>query len=644
MGFLKRIFSIGNKKNKKERPQIVHNVDARLRAIEEEEHEAAVGRLLRSSSTRYTVVSEAEYSSLPPLPHPINHVIQANNPNAIRTPGASTASIASSTLSRHGTYNVTVHKRKQHILAELQSATYPDDVAPSGRTPDAPQPELSLQLLELRSHPSVASLLDMYDEQGRIPDQAFSNSPPTPEHKERAQTRRNGSTLRQLLGEPASMNSRKDNSAGSAEGDISWAERFLGEVDSVSSTTSSVDLPTPSIHNAPFDKQNTIHNISLATDHDFFVNTNENSAISSMEVEVSLGDSLPSVEMRSAAGSYKSPDTMIPQRASQIFHFLTERRRPTYINDHERSLPELPSTFSDSSNEGSQNQSSNGHSHSSDHSFDATTQTHSAVHLSNTPISRPNHNIPQFTLAAAGNNPSHTVIDTTAVKTTPINATKTVWVASNAGKRDGDTDAPTRVIITAPTPSGKTGTPSRIPRGPRVQYRNSSSSSTKVRRPATLAERANSAAPRTQRARPYDQFAHLPSKTGHRRTPRSSSSSARSRDIEIGPPTRLSGRGSGTRAILSELDKENDNELTVKCTLPSTPIRSKSDSKSLFRGTITPSLFHPPHISPDLSSDLSPVGKEVMMSVRQKHSRARNVERQRSDANGGRFGFTAPRA
>lgn len=66
MGFLKRIFSIGSKKNKK-RPQIVHNVDARLRAIEEEEHEAAVGRLLRSSSARYAVVSEADYSSMPPL-------------------------------------------------------------------------------------------------------------------------------------------------------------------------------------------------------------------------------------------------------------------------------------------------------------------------------------------------------------------------------------------------------------------------------------------------------------------------------------------------------------------------------------------------------------------------------------------------
>ena len=67
MGFLKRIFSLGSKKNKKQHPHLVRNADPKLRALEEEEHEAVIGRLLRSSSTRYTVVSEVEYSSLPPL-------------------------------------------------------------------------------------------------------------------------------------------------------------------------------------------------------------------------------------------------------------------------------------------------------------------------------------------------------------------------------------------------------------------------------------------------------------------------------------------------------------------------------------------------------------------------------------------------
>lgn len=90
-------------------------------------------------------------------------------------------------------------------------------------------------VLRLRSDPSVASLLDLYDSHGCLSDEAFSNaspSPPsTPVHRQedeprgtqtkegRAQVRRNGSTLRQLLGSPA---------ASSGDGDISWAERFLG--------------------------------------------------------------------------------------------------------------------------------------------------------------------------------------------------------------------------------------------------------------------------------------------------------------------------------------------------------------------------------------------------------------------------------
>jgi hypothetical protein len=66
----------------------------------------------------------------------------------------------------------------------------------------------------------------MYDEHGRIPAKAFSNSPPSPQKQGRAQTQRSGSTLRQLLGNPPSLISRTGNDA--SEGDISWAERFLG--------------------------------------------------------------------------------------------------------------------------------------------------------------------------------------------------------------------------------------------------------------------------------------------------------------------------------------------------------------------------------------------------------------------------------
>ena len=63
MGFLKRFFSIGSrrKKNKRILPDPV------LGRIQEEEQEAAASRLLRSSSSRFTVVSEVDYSNLPPM-------------------------------------------------------------------------------------------------------------------------------------------------------------------------------------------------------------------------------------------------------------------------------------------------------------------------------------------------------------------------------------------------------------------------------------------------------------------------------------------------------------------------------------------------------------------------------------------------
>lgn len=82
------------------------------------------------------------------------------------------------------------------------------------------------RLLRLRQDPSVASLLNMYDDKGCISATAFSNTPPNAAPLEelpgRQQVKRSGSTLRQLLGEPDVED------AGAAEGDISWAERYLG--------------------------------------------------------------------------------------------------------------------------------------------------------------------------------------------------------------------------------------------------------------------------------------------------------------------------------------------------------------------------------------------------------------------------------
>jgi hypothetical protein len=94
-----------------------------------------------------------------------------------------------------------------------------DSKTPRNLVPVTPRDQNRLR--HLRQDPSVASLLDMYDSHGRLDDKAFSNTPESVIKDGRAQVKRSGSTLRQLLGNPKSRNSV-------TEGDISWAERVLG--------------------------------------------------------------------------------------------------------------------------------------------------------------------------------------------------------------------------------------------------------------------------------------------------------------------------------------------------------------------------------------------------------------------------------
>ena len=132
-----------------------------------------------------------------------------------------------------GTYVVRVHGRRVHTRTEFPNANPSLDTPKyssrdedeanlkSPRHPTPVTPRDQNRLCRLRQDPSVASLLDMYDSQGRLDDNAFSNTPETTMKDGRAQVKRSGSTLRQLLGNPKSRNSM-------TEGDISWAERFLG--------------------------------------------------------------------------------------------------------------------------------------------------------------------------------------------------------------------------------------------------------------------------------------------------------------------------------------------------------------------------------------------------------------------------------
>ncbi|TDL23951.1 hypothetical protein BD410DRAFT_720025 [Rickenella mellea] len=229
MGFLKRFFSMGSKKNKKKRneqPLFDPNLHRERRRREEQEQEAVASRLLRSSSAHFAVVSEVDYSSLPPIPHPINTV-------SSRT--TTTSPIRAPSIQSKNSYVVTVHGRMTHSYTEFPNAypTTPDrdrnDFLEPPRRKSMPDPRKIPvtprdvnRLNRLRQDPSVVSLLSMYDDHGRLDDNAFSNTPPPHESHlrqssdGRPQRERRQSTFRELLGE--------DNGVG----DISWAERVLG--------------------------------------------------------------------------------------------------------------------------------------------------------------------------------------------------------------------------------------------------------------------------------------------------------------------------------------------------------------------------------------------------------------------------------
>ncbi|TFK39869.1 hypothetical protein BDQ12DRAFT_681379 [Crucibulum laeve] len=637
MGLLKRLFSIGSKKDKKKRLQIVHNVplpDDHLHPTpaEVEDHEAAIGRLLRSSSARYAVVHEFNYASLPPLPHPINNVLQ--------TPAASTVSLASSTISQRGTYTVTVHGRKRHASTEFPYANrdLEDIITKPQRHPqETPKKSEDSRVLRLRSDPSVASLLGLYDEHGRLPSQAFSNSPPK---EGRAQCRRNGSTLRQLLGAPSSLTSRNANSS-AMEGDISWAERFLGETDSMAST-SSLGLPTPRTPEGDSHHPD----ITVSTDHDRSSIYND-PAISSMDVELSITSESSRMVDEPVAGHspYKNCAPSTPRRASQVFGFLTNRRQS-------KNLPDPPSVFSSPSDDSSSQHGFT--SHFSDTSAD------SPPDIPALPISRHSSRNSRRISTSSISQPmplSRRRSRTESIISTTKPASNYEYDVDNTNSLDTvlDTDVqqvkvlmngPTKVIVTAPTPSNLHNTPCRIPRGPRVlPKKKRSSDDVKPPRPM-LTDRSISG--NSNDGTSNDGLTHVLSR---RKPPRSASqdskisfnkkdvtSSIRSSEKASGNKHGGSLRSSGS-LYSSGREKENKLALSVKTEIPMTPLRSNSSGANrspLFRTAIHQGMFQPPTAMtplPTTSSELSLVGKQTM-DVRQQRQKAREADREKGIRHG----------
>ncbi|KAI0820304.1 hypothetical protein BC628DRAFT_1330882 [Trametes gibbosa] len=263
MGFLKRFLSLGNSKSKKNKKKQngahAGNVDAEGRILPRKEPlpqdpDTSVNRLLRSSSTKFAVMSEIDYTSLAPPPLPTGNY--PSTPSLSPSPSLLTVATTPG-VQRSGTYVVKVHGRTTHSRTEFPRANPPPSPTKTSRTaePQTPHqdrhdtddedednepcpprlkevnftPKDRSRIYALRQDPSVVSLLNMYDDNGCLDAQAFASTPPTPapistEFEGRQPRQRTGSTLRQLLGEPQAAYIEN---VTSTEGDISWAERFL---------------------------------------------------------------------------------------------------------------------------------------------------------------------------------------------------------------------------------------------------------------------------------------------------------------------------------------------------------------------------------------------------------------------------------
>jgi len=435
---------------------------------------------------------------------------------------------------------------------------------------------------------------------------------------------------------------------------------IFSETDSVSSTSS---LGAPNTPDALYPNTDLPRNhITFTSDNDLSTNTFENPAISSMEVELSIGaDSLPPFDYPSKYHNpYGNPDPTTPRRASQVFGFLTSKRRPAAnTDDQERALPELPSTFSVSSNEASPPNEAL-HSH---FSFDGSFESASgSLMTSAIPIPRFNDTLFLSQTDSSDTQPARSSsypLDITLDSVDSLNSkSPDLQILHGSGQSayaDGIKQhevkvimtGPTKVIVTAPTPSAGLVTPSRIPRGPRVQHRRSSAS-TRVRRSVTLAERSSSNVDIVHSKDMYTPV--LPRRRSHRRTSSKGSSSTTSH-TEMEPPIaeKSSRNGRSGRSTLAEMDKENGMGLSAKPDMPYTPLRFKStsspkDSRSLFRAAVNPSMFRPPvgmTPSPASSSELSPVGRQLMLNLRQQRARAREVEREKTRHRSSRISVTA---
>ena len=417
---------------------------------------------------------------------------------------------------------------------------------------------------------------------------------------------------------------------------------FLDSETESASSASSTGLHMP---NTPRGECEHDRDISFNLDGDLSGNAPENPAISSMEVELSMStDISQDLESLNKNSPYMNNNPSTPQRASQVFGFLTRGKQSKPVEEIERSLPELPSAFSSPTDENFSRDKFESHfsDNSSDFTFPASrfsTMPASYDDISSmprarsslsTPVDRPASQELRSTFSDDSHDP-HVPANLHAPDAeNPFNDV----FAPKQNDIKVIMNGPTKVIVTAPTPSANHEA-SRIIRGPRSLPRRSSSS-VKHRRSA-LVEFSNSTS-----SSKMDPFTAVPSRRRtqtyqhHRSSSQNSSISVSRKNWDgttdyISKPTKL--------ISTAPQQKENQLSLSVQQEIPATPLRSNTTgSRSLFRSVVHQGMSRPPvgmTPSPASSSEMSPVGRQIMMDVRQQRLKAREADREKA---GKRYG------
>ena len=332
------------------------------------------------------------------------------------------------------------------------------------------------------------------------------------------------------------------------------------------------------------------------------------------------------------------PDPATPQRASQIFGFLTKQKQSKPPVDFDRTLPEPPSCFSSPSEEGSNCRRQSFESRDSLAHIPFNSKRFSAPPI---PLDNDTHRLSRNSYlmeTTPRQDIRHSKEPHSAFSDDSHNTIDMPSALVRQPSHDEDTKrndvqilmtGPTKVILTAPTPGTNHVGPSRV-LGPRRPNRRSSSGSIKKRRSILGEVSPNSSTILG------DPFLIVSPRKSHR-TRRNSSSSTRSfsrqeyenNENYISHPKKT--RPSSPATNVNTL-KENQLRLSVKNELPSTPLRSNTNAslRSLFKNVVQPGVGRTPAVlHPNLSSELSPVGRQIMDDVRQQRLRARGADRAR---------------